>query len=71
MDTSLEWKIVLDWRRFTSEHCLVRGEEEDRNNHGRTKWQTTWEEETWKKLRQNIFGVCELIDSSFSYKYQE
>ena len=36
MDTSLEWKIVVGQRRFTSGHHMV-GEEGDRNNHGRTK----------------------------------
>ena len=37
MDISLEWKIVVGQERFTSEHRTVGGEEEDRNNHGRTK----------------------------------
>jgi hypothetical protein len=37
MDTSLEWKIVVGKRRFTSEYRTVGGEEEDRNNHGGTK----------------------------------
>ena len=31
MDTSLEWKIVVDQKRFTSGHRTVGGEEEDRN----------------------------------------
>ena len=34
MDTSLEWKIVVGQRRFTSGHRTVGGEVEDRNNHG-------------------------------------
>ena len=34
--TSLEWKIVIDQRGFTSRHRTVGGEEED-NNHGGTK----------------------------------
>ena len=38
MDTSLEWKIGLGRRRFTSGHRTVGREEEERNNHGRTKW---------------------------------
>ena len=38
MDTSLEWKIVVGQRRFTSGQRMVGGDEEDRNNHGRTKW---------------------------------
>ena len=37
MDTSLEEKIVVGQRRFTSGHRTVGGEEEDRNNHGGTK----------------------------------
>ena len=37
MDTCLEWKIVVDQRGFTSGHCTVGGEEEDRKNHGGTK----------------------------------
>jgi hypothetical protein len=37
MDTSLEWKIVLDQRRYISRHRTVGGEEEDRNTHGTTK----------------------------------
>ena len=37
MDTSLEWKIVVGERRYTSGHRTVGGEEEDRNNHGGTK----------------------------------
>jgi hypothetical protein len=37
MDTSLEWKIVIGQRRFTSGLRLVGGEEEDRNNHVGTK----------------------------------
>ena len=36
MDTSLKWTIVVDRKRFTREHRMVR-EEEDRNNHGGTK----------------------------------
>ena len=35
MDTSLEWKIVVGQRGFTSGHRTVVGE--DHNNHGRTK----------------------------------
>ena len=35
--TSLEWKIVVGQRRFTSGHRTVGGEEENRSNHGRTK----------------------------------
>ena len=37
MDTFLEWKIVVDRRKFTSGHRTVGEEEQDRNNHGRTK----------------------------------
>ena len=37
MDTSLEWKIVVDQRRFTTGYRTVGGEEEERNNHGQTK----------------------------------
>ena len=37
MDTSLEWKIVVCRRRFTSGHRMIGGEEKDRNNHGGTK----------------------------------
>ena len=37
METSLEWKIVVDQIRFESGHRTVEGEEEDRNNHERTK----------------------------------
>ena len=37
MVTSLEWKIVVGQRKFTSGHRMVEGEEEDRNNHGGTK----------------------------------
>ena len=33
MDTSLEWKIIVGQRRFTSWHRMIAGEEEDRNNH--------------------------------------
>ena len=36
MDT-LEWKIVVGQRRFTSGHRTVGGEEEDRKNHGGTR----------------------------------
>ena len=36
MDTSLEWKIVVGQRRFTSGHRTV-GEEKDRNDHGGTR----------------------------------
>ena len=35
MDTSLEWKIVVGQRRFTSGHRTVVGEEEDRKKQGR------------------------------------
>ena len=34
MVTSLEWKIVIGQKRFTSGHCTVGGEGEDHNNHG-------------------------------------
>ena len=67
MDTSLEWKIVVDRRNFTSKNRTVGGEEEDRNNNpGRNKWRSPREEETWKKIWQkiDIFGVCEYIDGS-------
>ena len=37
MDTPLELKIVVGQRKLTSGHRTVEGEEEDRNNHGRTK----------------------------------
>ena len=40
MVTSLEWKIVIGLRRFTSGHRME-GEVVDRNNHGRTKTQTS------------------------------
>ena len=61
MDTSLEWKIVVGQRRCTSGHHTVGGEEEDRNNHGRTRWRTSWGAETWKRTWQkiDIFGVWE------------
>ena len=36
-DTSLEWKIVVGQRRFTSGHYTIGGEEEDYNNHGGIK----------------------------------
>ena len=36
MDTSLEWNTVVG-RRLTSGHQLVEGEEEDLNNHEKTK----------------------------------
>ena len=36
-DISLEWKLVVDRRRFTSGNRTVGREEEDRNNHMRTK----------------------------------
>ena len=35
MDTSLEWKIVIGKKRFTSGHHTVR-EEEDCKNYGRS-----------------------------------
>ena len=61
MDTSLEWKIVAGQIIFTSGHCTVAGEEEDRNYHARTKWRTSWEAEIRKKIWQkiDIFGVWE------------
>ena len=70
MDTSLELKIVIDQRRFTGGHRTVGGEEEERYNHGITKWQTSGEAETWKKIRQkvDIFGVWELMDGSWLYR---
>jgi len=37
MDTSLEWKMAIGQRRFTSGHRTVGGEEEDCNSHGGTK----------------------------------
>ena len=37
MDTSLEWKIAVGQRKFTSGHRTVGEEEADRNDHGRTK----------------------------------
>ena len=37
MDTSLQWMIVVSRKVFTSGHRTVGGEEEHRNNHGRTK----------------------------------
>ena len=63
MDTSLEWNIVVGQRRFSSGQRTVGGEEEDRNNHVRTKWRTSWEAETWKKIWQriDIFGAWEWI----------
>ena len=33
MDTSLEWKVVVGHRRFTSGHRTVGGEQEECNNH--------------------------------------
>ena len=36
MDSSLEWKIVVGQRRFTSGHRTVGGKEEDHNNRGKT-----------------------------------
>ena len=36
MDTYLEWKIVVDRRRFISGLRTVGREEEDHNNHGGT-----------------------------------
>ena len=70
MDTSLEWKIVVGQRRFTSGHRTVGGEEEDRNNHGETKWWTSWEAETWKKIWQKIyiFDILKLMDGSWLYR---
>jgi hypothetical protein len=62
MEISLEWKIVIGQRRCISVHHSVGGEDEDRNNHGRTKWRTSREAETWKKIE--IFGVLEWIDGS-------
>ena len=50
MGTSLEWKIVVDQRRFASGHRTLGGEEEDRNNHGGTKGRTSREADTWKKI---------------------
>ena len=61
MDTSLEWKIVVGQRLFTSEHHTVEGEEEDRNNHGRTKWRTSWEADTYKKIWQKVAYYFELV----------
>ena len=34
---SLEWKIIVGRRRLTSGHRTIAREEEDHNNHGRTK----------------------------------
>ena len=57
-------------RKFTSGHRTVGGEEEDRNNHGGTKWRTSWRAETWKKIWQkiDIFGVWEWMDGSWLYR---
>ena len=33
-------------------------------NHGGTKWRTSWKAETWK----NIFGVWEWVDGSWLYR---
>ena len=50
----MECKILVYRTRFTSGHLAVGGEEEDRNNHRRTKWKTSWEAEKRKKIRQKI-----------------
>ena len=55
------WYLVI-LVRFTRGHRTVGGEEEDRNNHGGTKWRTSWKAETWKKIY--IFGVWEWMDGS-------
>ena len=52
MDISLELKIVVGQRRFTSGHRIVERDEEDRNNNERTKRRTSREAEAWKKIRQ-------------------
>jgi hypothetical protein len=41
MDSSLEWKIFVDERKLTRGQRTVGGEEEDRNNNGRTKRRTS------------------------------
>lgn len=38
MDISSQWKIVIGWRIFASEYRTVEEEDENRCNHGRTKW---------------------------------
>ena len=53
MDTSLEWKIVVG-QKFTSGHRTVGGEEEDHNNHGGTRWWTSWRAEAWKRIWRRI-----------------
>ena len=70
MVTSLEWKIVIGLRRFTSGH-RIEGEVEDRNNHGRTKTRTSLEVETRKKIWQkiDIFDIWEWIDGSELYRF--
>ena len=60
MDTSLEWKIIVDRRRFINGHRTVEGEEEDRNYHGISKWRTSWEAETYK--------LWQKIDSCYMYR---
>ena len=72
MYTSLEWKIVVGQRWFTSGHRTVGGEEEDRNNHGGTNWRTSWKAETRKQIWQkiDIFGVWEGVNDSCLYRYR-
>ena len=68
MDTFLEWVIVVVRGWFTSGHRAVGGQEEDSNNHGRTKWRTSREAETWKKLWHKIdLWLKEWIDGSYMY----
>ena len=44
----------------TRGHRAVGGEMEDHNNHGRTKWRTSWETETWKKLWAEDRWICRM-----------
>ena len=46
----LRMDVNLSLRRCTSRHRMVGGEEEKRNDHGRTKWRTSLEAETWKEI---------------------
>ena len=60
MDTSLEKKRVVNWRRFINGHGTALGDVEENNNHGRTKQRISLEAEILTKICEKIRHLSHL-----------
>ena len=65
------WSELRMFMNNFAENIIEKGTSiaEDRNNHGRTNWRTSWVGEAWKKVWQriDIFAVWEWMDGSCLY----